>query len=74
MCFFCLPDPNYDIHELDIAVNAVATALKDFFKRFPSILTQEQMSEMEEISSKLICWIEELFSLQMFTFSLLFLQ
>ncbi|EFX70652.1 hypothetical protein DAPPUDRAFT_309374 [Daphnia pulex] len=45
-------DPNYDIHELDIAVNAVATALKDFFKRFPSILTQDQMSEMEEISSK----------------------
>ncbi|XP_046439923.1 rho GTPase-activating protein 190-like isoform X3 [Daphnia pulex] len=43
-------DPNYDIHELDIAVNAVATALKDFFKRFPSILTQDQMSEMEEIS------------------------
>lgn len=49
---FRFTDPNYDIHELDIAVNAVATALKDFFKRFPSILTQEQMSEMEEISSK----------------------
>ena len=48
----CVKDPNYDIHELDIAVNAVATALKDFFKRFPSILTQDQMSEMEEISSK----------------------
>ena len=45
-------DPNYNIHELDIAVNAVATALKDFFKRFPSILTQDQMDEMEEISSK----------------------
>jgi len=30
----------------------VATALKDFFKRFPSILTQDQMDEMEEISSK----------------------
>lgn len=51
VCFKSV-DPNYDIHELDIAVNAVATALKDFFKRFPSILTQEQMSEMEEISSK----------------------
>lgn len=45
-------DPNYDIRELDIAVNAVATALKDFFKRYPSILTQDQMDEMEEISSK----------------------
>lgn len=45
-------DPNYNIHDLDIAVNAVATALKDFFKRFPSILTQDQMDELEEISSK----------------------
>jgi len=43
-------DPNQNIHDLDIAVNAVATALKDFFKRFPSILTQEQMDEMEQIS------------------------
>lgn len=53
--FVVVKDPNYDIHELDIAVNAVATALKDFFKRFPSILTQDQMSEMEEISSKFTC-------------------
>ena len=51
---FFLIDPNYNIRELDIAVNAVATALKDFFKRFPSILTQDQMDEMEEISSKKI--------------------
>lgn len=35
-------------------MNAVATALKDFFKKYPSILTQEQMDEMEEISSTLI--------------------
>lgn len=45
-------DPNYDIYELDIAVTAVATAPRDFFKRFPSIFSSEQMSEMEEISSK----------------------
>ena len=51
--FFFFLDPNYNIRELDIAVNAVATALKDFFKRFPSILTQDQMDEMEEISSKI---------------------
>merc|ERR1719361_2171519 len=32
-------DPKVDIDELDIAVNAVATAVKDFFfKRLPSIL------------------------------------
>jgi hypothetical protein len=42
-----------DIYELDIAVNAVATAVKDFFfKRLPPILDDEQMSEMEAISSK----------------------
>ena len=50
--FFLNVDPNQNIRDLDIAVNAVATALKDFFKRFPSILTQEQMDEMEQISSK----------------------
>ncbi len=48
-------DPNYNIHDLDIAVNAVATALKDFFKRFPSILTQDQMDDMEEITSECSC-------------------
>jgi len=44
-------DPNLNIHDLDIAVNAVATALKDFFsKRLPPVLTPEQMDELEEIS------------------------
>ena len=42
-----------DIDELDIPVNAVATAVKDFFfKRLPPILNEEQMSELENISRK----------------------
>ena len=46
-------DENHDvdIDELDIAVNAVATAVKDFFfKRLPPILGAESMSELETIS------------------------
>ncbi|XP_046406932.1 rho GTPase-activating protein 190 isoform X3 [Ischnura elegans] len=44
-------DPAFNIHELDIPVNAVATALKDFFsKRLPPLLTQEIMAELEDIS------------------------
>jgi hypothetical protein len=47
-------DNNVDIHELDIAVNAVATAVKDFFfKRLPPVLDQDHMSELETISSEL---------------------
>ena len=46
-------DHTFDIDELDIAVNAVATAVKDFFfKRLPPILGQDHMSELESISSK----------------------
>jgi hypothetical protein len=42
-----------DIDELDIAVNAVATAVKDFFfKRLPPILGPDHMSELESISSE----------------------
>ena len=42
-----------DIDELDIAVNAVATAVKDFFfKRLPPILGQDHMTDLESISSK----------------------
>jgi hypothetical protein len=42
-----------DIDELDIAVNAVATAVKDFFfKRLPPILGPDHMSDLESISSK----------------------
>lgn len=44
-------DPMVDIDELDIAVNAVATAVKDFFfKRLPPILDLEHMSDLETIS------------------------
>ncbi|XP_071440115.1 rho GTPase-activating protein 190 isoform X6 [Hetaerina americana] len=44
-------DPAFNIHDLDIPVNAVATALKDFFsKRLPPLLTQDIMAELEDIS------------------------
>ncbi|XP_076178703.1 rho GTPase-activating protein 190 isoform X4 [Ptiloglossa arizonensis] len=43
-------DGNVDIHSLDIAVNAVATALKDFLKRLPPLIDEERMSELEDIS------------------------
>jgi glucocorticoid receptor DNA-binding factor 1 len=48
---FYLSDSNVDIHELDIPVNAVATALKDFVsKRLPPLFEEEVMSELEEIA------------------------
>ena len=41
-------DPGFSIESLDIAVNAVATAVKDFFfKRLPPLLPQV---------SKCLCW------------------
>ncbi|XP_032451674.1 rho GTPase-activating protein 190 isoform X7 [Nasonia vitripennis] len=44
-------DGNVDIHSLDIPVNAVATALKDFFsKRLPPLIDKESMSQLEDIS------------------------
>jgi len=44
-------DPGFSIHSLDIAVNAVATAVKDFFfKRLPPLLPQEHMSDLEQIA------------------------
>ncbi|KAL0271513.1 UNVERIFIED_CONTAM: hypothetical protein PYX00_008585 [Menopon gallinae] len=44
-------NPNVNIQELDIPVNAVATALKDFFsKKLPPLLSCELMSELEDIS------------------------
>lgn len=40
-----------DIEKLDIPVNAVATALKDFFsKRLPPLFNTEIMAELEEIA------------------------
>lgn len=44
-------DHNVDITALDIAVNAVATAVKDFFfKRLPPVLPEEQMADLETVS------------------------
>ena len=46
-------DHNVDIAALDIAVNAVATAVKDFFfKRLPPVLPEEQMADLETVSSE----------------------
>lgn len=40
-----------DIEKLDIPVNAVATALKDFFaKRLPALFSADMMAELEEIA------------------------
>ncbi|XP_043226331.1 rho GTPase-activating protein 190-like isoform X3 [Amphibalanus amphitrite] len=44
-------DPAASIGELDLAVNAVATALKEFLsKRLPPLLTQEKMAELTAIA------------------------
>ena len=41
-------DPGFSIHALDIAVNAVATSVKDFFfKRLPPLLPQVSRQETE---------------------------
>lgn len=42
-----------DIESLDIPVNAVATALKDFFsKRLPALFDDSLMNELEDIAGK----------------------
>lgn len=44
-------DSNVDIEKLDIPVNAVATALKDFFsKHLPPLFEPDMMNELEEIA------------------------
>lgn len=44
-------EENVDIEKLDIPVNAVATALKDFFsKHLPPLFEQDLMNELEEIA------------------------
>lgn len=49
-----------DIRALDIPVNAVATALKDFFsKRLPPLIDKEHMNELEDISGKVLFQLEE---------------
>lgn len=47
-------EPNADIETMDIPVNAVATALKDFFsKHLPSLFEKDVMKELEEIAGKI---------------------
>ncbi|KAH9634386.1 hypothetical protein HF086_010866 [Spodoptera exigua] len=44
-------DPKVDLDSLDIPVNAVATALKDFFsKRLPPLLDEASMAQLEDIA------------------------
>lgn len=46
-------ESNIDIEALDIPVNAVATALKDFFsKHLPPLFDKDLMTELEEIAGK----------------------
>lgn len=46
-------DPRVSIRELDIPVNAVATALKDFFsKRLPPLLPAAVMDELTDIAGE----------------------
>jgi len=45
-------DPRISIRELDIPVNAVATALKDFFsKRLPPLIPSHTMDELTDIAN-----------------------
>lgn len=47
-----------DIEALDIPVNAVATALKDFFsKHLRPIFDKDLMNELEDIAGKFIIFI-----------------
>lgn len=59
MVHFCAePTADIDIEVLDIPVNAVATALKDFFsKHLPPLFEKDVMKELEEIAGKLLVTI-----------------
>ncbi|KAG6464640.1 hypothetical protein O3G_MSEX014646 [Manduca sexta] len=49
-------DPNIDLDSLDIPVNAVATALKDFFsKKLPPLLDEASMAQLEDIATMRGC-------------------
>ncbi|XP_052745228.1 rho GTPase-activating protein 190 isoform X1 [Bicyclus anynana] len=49
-------DPNIDLEALDIPVNAVATALKDFFsKKLPPLLDEPSMAQLEDIAAMRGC-------------------
>lgn len=51
--FLSYLESSIDIEALDIPVNAVATALKDFFsKHLPPLFDKDLMSELEEIAGK----------------------
>lgn len=51
--YLLFSDPNVDFYALDIPVNAVATALKDFFsKKLPPLLDDDSMAKLEDIASK----------------------
>jgi len=46
-------DNDINVTNLDIPVNAVATALKDFFsKKLPPLFTEDLMDELEDLSGK----------------------
>lgn len=48
-----MPDPDLNIVELDISVNAVTTALKEFFqKRIPPIFPPDTMVEIATLSQQ----------------------
>ena len=49
---FPFADPNCNIVELDIPVNAVATALKDFFsKHLPPLLSTQTMNKLTDATA-----------------------
>ena len=50
---FSVAESNVDIEALDIPVNAVATALKDFFsKHLPPLFDDKLMAELEDIAGE----------------------
>lgn len=49
---FFATDSNVNFAELDIPVNAAATALKDYLKQLPPLLPQSQLVELTTIASE----------------------
>lgn len=61
---YIFSDNDIDITNLDIPVNAVATALKDFFsKKLPPLFTDEIMDELEDLSGKLF-YVKQYYTLK----------
>lgn len=54
MCalLMCMTDNTVNFTELDIPVNAAATALKDYLKQLPPLLPQNQLLELTTIASE----------------------